>query len=372
MKTPKSPKATGNNDDEHFFLPDLCASQALFFLVLVAELFSLVLVLSSSDIRAFDWQKLALVSLFVQWVALTSAAILCKLRAYLSGLKPRHAAFISYSVIPLNALFFSVMADVLLPSVNGAHEGILVGRLVNNVLIAAIIGGLVIRYFYLQAQLISRRQSELVHRIQALQSRIRPHFLFNSMNIIASLIETEPETAERVVEDLSELFRASLNEVAEQVPLDEEVALCKRYLRIEQLRLGERLKVQWRLRGVPNNLSIPLLTLQPLLENAIVHGIQPMPSGGTVEVNASYQHGVFELRVSNPYLENLAAAHAKGNHMALENTRNRLNVLYGERAKLISYAENGQYITGFSYPCNVDALKPKVNSTAQQTTTVEL
>ena len=148
--------------------------------------------------------------------------------------------------------------------------------------------------------------------------------------------------------------------------------MCKRYLRIEQLRLGPRLKVQWQLKSVPENINIPLLTLQPLLENAIVHGIQPMPSGGTVEISASYQYGVFELRVSNPYLENLAAAHAKGNHMALENIRNRLTVLYGERAKLISYAEGNQYITGFSYPCDVEPLTPVTNKTAQQTSMAEL
>ncbi len=117
--------------------------------------------------------------------------------------------------------------------------------------IACIIAGMVLRYFYVQQQLREQEQSELQSRIQALQSRIRPHFLFNSMNIIASLISVDPETAESVVEDLSELFRASLNDAGNQVLLTEELELCERYVRIEQLRLGDRLKARLGHRRIP-------------------------------------------------------------------------------------------------------------------------
>ena len=346
------PSKTQQEPEENFFLPDLCDRQSVFFLVLIAELFSLVIVLVGSSLMAFDWMQLGLVSLFVQWVALSSAAILCKLRGYLRRLPQQRAVLISYLLIPANTWLMSVLSQVWFSfNPQGSLLAIVFSNSVlTHVVIAAIIGGLVIRYFYLQAMLIARRQSELLHRIQALQSRIRPHFLFNSMNIIASLIETDPRTAETVVEDLSALFRASLHHVGNQVPLDEEFELCNKYLNIEKLRLGKRLDVQWDIRAVPKEVMIPLLTLQPLLENAVLHGVQPLPQGGIVEIRASYSHGVFELTITNPYVEKEADVESGGNRMALENTRNRLAALYGDRAKLTGYAEGNRYITRLSYP----------------------
>lgn len=346
---------SGSSDtvNPEFFLPDLCEKEAVFFMVLVAELFSLVLVLASSSLIAFDWNKLALVSLFVQWVVLSSAAILCKLRPVLAQMPEKRAVLLSYLVIPIDAWVFSFLSQWALPAESGQAISFFSLDIITNVLIAAIMGGLLIRYFYLQAQLMARRQSELVHKIQALQSRIRPHFLFNSMNSIASLIAIDAEKAENAVLDLSELFRASLNEVGNQVPFQQEVQLCKRYLGIEALRLGGRLQVEWDIAEIPNGVQIPLLTLQPLLENAILHGIQPLSGGGVIKVRAIYHYGLFELQVSNPWVAKESEAQTKGNRMALENTRNRLSVLYGDRAKLTSYQESDRYITVFSYPYDI-------------------
>ncbi len=364
MQTSRQPKlpqdsadrSSGANSDEvnpDFFLPDLCEKEAVFFLVLVAALFSLVLVLASSSLASFDWNSLGLVSLLVQWVALSSAAILCKLRPYLARMPPKQAVVLSYLVIPVDAWVFSFLSQWARPQYNGVDISFFSAEIFTNVLIAAIMGGLVIRYFYLQAQLFARKQSELIHRIQALQSRIRPHFLFNSMNSIVSLIGSDPVKAEDAVLDLSELFRASLNEVGNQVPFQEEVQLCERYLGIESLRFGDRLQVDWDLRDIPIGVKIPLLTLQPLLENAILHGIQPLPDGGVISVSAIYHYGLFELKVSNPLVEKESAAQTKGNQMALENTRNRLSVLYGDRAKLTSYQEKDRFVTVFSYPYEI-------------------
>ncbi len=346
------PSQTPPEQEETFFLPDLCDRQSVLFLVLVAELFSLVIVLVDSSLLGFDWMRLGLVSLFVQWVALSSAALLCRLRGYLRSLPQQRAVLISYLLIPVNTWIMSVAAELGFSFVpDRTFWGtVFDDTVLTHVAVAAIIGGLVIRYFYLQAMLIARRQSELLHRIQALQSRIRPHFLFNSMNIIASLIETDPRTAENVVEDLSALFRASLNHLGNQVPLEEEIALCDKYLNIEKLRLGKRLDVQWEIRSVPKEVRIPLLTLQPLLENAVLHGVQPLPQGGIVEIIASYAHGVFELTIINPLSPQSRVQDSRGNRMALENTRNRLAALYGERAKLTGYAEGNRYITRLSYP----------------------
>lgn len=363
-KALKASDSASSDSDDSFFLPDLCAIQPVFLLVLVSELFSVVLVLASGSLQAFNWERLALTSLFVQWVALTSAAVLCGLRPSLRKLEQKKAVAISYLIIPLNTWVVSWISHQVLSQPGSAEVGLFHDAVVTNVLIASIIGGLVIRYFYLQAQLLARKQAELVNRIQALQSRIRPHFLFNSMNIIASLISVDPETAEEVVEDLSHLFRASLNEVGNQVSFASEVDLCQRYLKIEQLRLGDRLQVEWEIRNVPERLQIPLLTLQPLLENAILHGVQPLEQGGMIDIVASHQHGIFELKISNPYVQAEARQENQGNRIALDNIRNRLQVLYGERAKLTSYPENNRYITRLTYPFAVDegamaTLKPK-------------
>jgi len=147
-------------------------------------------------------------------------------------------------------------------------------------------------------------------RLEALQARIRPHFLFNSLNSIASLIASDPERAELAVLDLSDLFRASLAKPGSLVAWRDELALARRYLSIEQYRLGARLELDWQVEGVPDDLPIPQLTLQPLLENAILHGIQPRVEGGRVEVRARYVDGLFELCVSNPYDAELAPASA--------------------------------------------------------------
>lgn len=355
MKHTPIPPAPVPEDD--FFLPNLCNSDSVLMLLIVAELFAIMLVLISSGLWGFDWARLALVSLYVQWVSLSSAYLLCRLRPWLLRQVSSRGVWVSYLVVPLNTWLFSTLAALFVNHPEEPPLAILFSdEVLRDVAVSAILGGMVFRYFYLQAQLLARRQSELKHRIQALQSRIHPHFLFNSMNIIASLIAIDPDTAEEVVVDLAELFRASLNEVGNQVPLQKERELCKRYLRIEQLRLGKRLQVRWEDHNVPENIQIPLLTLQPLLENAILHGIQSLPEGGEIVIESAYAHGIFEIKVANPY--SLKSANARngenGNHMALENIRNRLQVLYGERAKLTSYAEQNRYICHLSYPYSLN------------------
>jgi two-component system sensor histidine kinase AlgZ len=206
--------------------------------------------------------------------------------------------------------------------------------------------------------------SALQSRIQALQSRIRPHFLFNSMNISASLIPVDPDNAEAVVEDLSALFRASLNEAGNQVPLEHELMLCRRYLRIEALRLDERLRVEWQLDDLPRGLRIPQLTLQPLVENAIYHGIQPLPEGGTVRIEARYVDGVVHVRVTNPVPPEGAltpdgrARATAGNGIAVQNIRTRLEALYGDSVRLHGARRGDMWEVDLRYPFPASALLP--------------
>ncbi|KKL59549.1 hypothetical protein LCGC14_2214210, partial [marine sediment metagenome] len=325
--------------DQEFFIPDLCNVQAVLFLVLVAELLAIVLELAESGLRAFNWQSFALASLFIQWVFLLSAALLCQLRSGLSDWPLPRAASLCYLVILAVVASASALGQWLLSGVfSGSGQWRLDGwKLASDVLMCAVLAGIVLRYFYLTQQLRLNQRAELQARIQALQSRIRPHFLFNSMNIIASLIAVDQEAAETAVEDLAGLFRASLAEVATQVTFAEELELCRRYTRIEKLRLGERLQMDWQVDQVPQSLNIPSLTLQPLLENAIYHGIQQMPKGGTVTVIAHYQQGIFTLTVINPVVDPVVdkpGTNVDGNRLAQDNIHRRLQALYGPKAGL--------------------------------------
>ncbi|HEX7036575.1 MAG TPA: sensor histidine kinase [Pseudomonadales bacterium] len=327
---------------EHFRIPDLCTAPAISLVVLIGELLAIVLLFAGAEV---SWMRLALLSMFVQWVALISTGLLCLSRPLYARLPLVPGALLAFATVLAVTLGVGFAADRLVAAVGQPVDW---GTLVRELVIAAIIAALLLRYFYVQQQLRMQEQSELRSRIQALQSRIRPHFLFNSMNIIASLIESDPRTAESVVEDLSELFRASLNEAGSQVPLADELALCERYVRIESLRLGERLTVDWQLEPVPAGVRIPLLTLQPLLENAIYHGIQPLPEGGTIGVRLWQQDGRVIVEIENP----LAAqpANTEGNRMAMENIRVRLAVLYGNRAELAAGRRDERYVTTLTLP----------------------
>jgi two-component system sensor histidine kinase AlgZ len=208
-----------------------------------------------------------------------------------------------------------------------------------------------LRYFYLQSQWRRQQQAELRARIEALQARIRPHFLFNSLNSIASLVVVDPFKAEQAVLDLSDLFRASLAKPGTLVPWREELELARRYLSIEQYRLGDRLQLDWQVDAVPDDLPIPQLTLQPLLENALIYGIQPRIEGGLVRVEAQYEDGVFLLCVSNPYDEGAERQPSRGTQQALVNIDARLAALFGPRASLSVDRRDGRHFTCLRYPC---------------------
>lgn len=174
------------------------------------------------------------------------------------------------------------------------------------------------------------------------------------MNIIASLIPVDPDTAERVVEDLSDLFRASLNEAGNLVPIKHELDLCRRYVHIEQLRLGNRLQVEWQIADLPEDANIPLLTLQPLVENAIYHGVQSRTEGGTVTIKLSTVGNRVSIQIANPYTDDGSDPNQKGNRMALDNIRNRLHALYGETASLTHQIEEGIYRATLTVPRHIN------------------
>jgi two-component system sensor histidine kinase AlgZ len=332
---------------EDFFLPDLCSSVAVFTLVVLAELLVLTWVLAVPSANGFDWLSLAMASLFVQWIVLLSAALLCRLRSWMQRRALGVAIAVCFTVVVGLTLLFTVLADWVLEQGMLGEPQLQPEQMLRHGLIALIMTGLLLRYFYLQQQWQRQHDAELRARLQSLQSRIQPHFLFNSLNSIVSLIAVSPAKAESAVLDLSDLFRANLAEAGGVATWEEERHLCEGYLRIEHYRLGDRLQVEWQC-DLPPATPIPLLTLQPLLENAILHGLQPSLAGGDIRILAGLHNGVVELLVSNscpPHTTN-----HQGSRMALENIRARMNVLFGPRAKLDAWREGERFFSRLVYP----------------------
>jgi len=174
-------------------------------------------------------------------------------------------------------------------------------------------------------------------RLRTLQSRIRPHFLFNTLNSAIALVRAEPARAEALLEDLSDLFRHALMEQDAVVSLADEIALARRYLAIEQVRFGARLQVEWALDAAADAARLPPLILQPLVENAVRHGIEPSAAGGTVRISTERRGAMAVIRVSNPVP---AGAGVRGTGLALQNVRERLALLHDVKGRF-RYGEKG-------------------------------
>ncbi len=195
---------------------------------------------------------------------------------------------------------------------------------------AVLIGAGLLAYFNLRARALSPAITEA--RLQALQARIRPHFLFNSLNAVLSLVRSDPRRAERALENMADLFRALMGDARQLAPLEDEVALTRAYLELEQLRLGDRLQVVWHIGKMPGDALIPPLVIQPLVENAVYHGIEPLADGGEISLNLYRSADKVHIVVRNPIAAD--ASHHKGNRIALDNIRERLLLHFDLDAQL--------------------------------------
>jgi two-component system sensor histidine kinase AlgZ len=211
---------------------------------------------------------------------------------------------------------------------------------------AAFATGAVVWYFHLRNRAFSPAISEA--RLQALQARIRPHFLFNCLNAVLSLIRKDPKRAEGALEDLAELFRTVMADNRQLIALRDELSLCRQYLNLEQLRLGERLRVDWRLDPTAEDALVPPMVLQPLVENAVYHGIEPGIAPGLIEVRIERRNDRLWLQLTNPYHPDYQ--HRQGNHMALANIRERLQLHFDVEASLNTRIADGRYEIGIAMP----------------------
>jgi two-component system sensor histidine kinase AlgZ len=211
---------------------------------------------------------------------------------------------------------------------------------------AFIVTAITLYYFNLHYRAYSPALIEA--RLQALQARIRPHFLFNSINAVLSLIRSQPKQAETALEDMADLFRVLMADNRDLVPLAQEIALCRQYLSLEKLRLDERLNIQWQIDNMPPDALIPPLVLQPLLENAVYHGIEPLAAGGTITIQIYTKRNEVHIVLSNPY--NTQNIHHNGNKMALKNIKERLTLHFDLEASLSNSQSNNEYQVHITLP----------------------
>jgi two-component system sensor histidine kinase AlgZ len=208
------------------------------------------------------------------------------------------------------------------------------------------IASLIVGWLHLSQQARSPALAEA--RLMALTARIRPHFLFNSLNGILGIIRSDPRRAEKALEELAELFRALMQDPRELVPLSAEIALCRQYIELERLRLGERVRVNWDIEQCPPDALMPPLMLQPLLENAVYHGIEPASEPGVIDIKLLHSGGNIVIVMSNPHEPSLQRS--SGNQMALANIRERLVLFYDLAAHLDAEVRNGAYTVRIVLP----------------------
>jgi two-component system sensor histidine kinase AlgZ len=331
-------------------LPDFCDVRAVFAVVLLTELLAIVFSLIATSTGSQFWDYLALCSFLMLWIALLNAAALCLMRKWLHQHEQYLTLSITFCVMMMVSLLVTLLVEKLVAYSMNTVDSLFLLRVMS---ISAVIYFILLRYFYIQQQWRINTAAQSRAEIQALRARIRPHFLFNSMNTIASLIAVSPEAAEQAIEDLSDLFRASLSE-NNMNKLGDEIELTKSYLAIESLRLGNRLHTEWRIDESLLDINVPALCLQPLAENAVYHGIEPLKKGGKIVISALQIDNRLDLSVTNPLLpEQQSLSLKKGNQMAQDNIRQRLQLVYGNNGKFIINDTKENYTVSLLIPLDV-------------------
>ena len=301
-------------------------------------------------------------ALATEWATLTGVvephlfaelAVLWLMQPWLAKAPARTAiAFVTVITFAI-----AVAIDALLPM--GSEPR---GFLARHLMFALTAQFALIAYFRLRARALSPAITEA--RLQALQARIRPHFLFNSITAVLSLMRSEPRRAEVALEDLADLFRVLMRDNRELAPLADEVELCRQYLELEQLRLGERLVIDWNVKSMPGDALVPPLVLQPLLENAVYHGIEPLTEQGVLSINIFLSRDEVHAILKNPYVAN-GSRQKTGNKMALENIRERLALHFDAEASLESRINRDTYEVHIRMPYRTR--KPAASGNATDT-----
>ena len=328
------------------WFPSLCRKPRVVVMLGLAELVVVLLLLVPG--RQMDPAQFFPASAFALWLAASVTAVLCLSRKWISRLPVRLGGPVALAMTAAIVIFAAGVVYALYAVVGEmpAHVGFW-PFVAGSAAVAVLIVALALRYFYVTDRWSAQINANARAEADALQARIRPHFLFNSMNLIAVLIRRDPLVAEQAVLDLSDLFRAALEAGEGGSTLREEVELARRYLAIESLRIGgERLRIDWRLHEpLPWSLPMPRLVLQPLVENAVLHGISRLPEGGCVTLELQVNAGELRIDIENPApaAQPVTAAFQAGSGHARQNIAWRLAYAFGSQARLEGRLEAGGY-----------------------------
>ncbi|MES2534624.1 MAG: histidine kinase [Pseudomonadota bacterium] len=285
------------------------------------------------------------VSILVELACLYSLLALCGSRRLISPM-PAWAQRATCALVPavVTALVIRFLSTLEL-----FHDNVTSSTMVAGVVSAAFFGISLQHYFELRTRAFSPALAEA--RLQALQARIRPHFFFNSLNAVLSLIRTEPRQAETALEDLADLFRILIRDARHMTSLEDEIHVCKQYLSIEKIRLGDRFEIQWEMANISDDIlrkaQIPALLLQPLLENAVHHGVEPASAPVLIQIRVGRSIDRIEIAVLNPYH---GETNSRGNQMALDNIRERLALLFDVEGNLTHTISSGIFEVRLRFP----------------------
>ena len=292
--------------------------------------------------------------LYINWVLLSFTALMQYGQKKLQNLSLGMTLLSGFFLLQIIVLVTTLSLNILIFfganfSFNDLTSAILWNDVVLHLGYGLLLGSFCFRYLYLREQWFRQQNSELNARVQAMQARIHPHFLFNSLNNVICLIAIDPDKAEQMLLNLSRLFRASFQEL-KLVKLSDEIELCQRYLAIEQIRLGDRLQVEWKIEHAElcQQVQIPLLTLQPLLENSIFHGVEKFLTKSTISVLIEILQNQVNIVITNPFTKE--TIHKRQGHgIAIENVKQRLEAYFGRTVSFQTYAGEGMYTTVVQY-----------------------
>ena len=335
------------------FLPDFCRGSIVINVVILAEFLALVGTVLTERLLATVFHDFLMVSVFVQWIALTSVAILCLLRPRINRLPPNRAFLTAYLILVCVAwgiselMLWVLWAAGFLESPRPPWYG---QFHIRNLIVSSVVSAFALRYFLARHQLRQTTLSEASARRDVLKHRIRPHFLFNSLNIIAGLMHRAPARAGAAIEDVADLFRLMLDESKDLVGLNNEIAVAKKYLKLEKLRLEKRLTVNWDVGPVPRTAKTPTLILQLLLENAIHYGVEPFSEGGEVGIKIQAVDDNLYINVDNRSADIELDDASQADNTAMEYIRMRLNDYYRAAAKVIVATRNGRFEVSIFHP----------------------
>lgn len=343
--TPPSPIAKAGAP-----LDSLWQGRVVIWVVLAAEGLAAVLTLAG-DAPLGRWIRFGLLSLVVQWVALLTLGGLYLLRERLRDVKPQLVAYLALGLLLLSSWSVLAVSDLLLGELwrIPATERMDVFMRVTGIVL--VVGWLALAAFQnhwrLRLLAVRAKQAELA----ALQARVRPHFLFNTLNTGAALVHHRPDEAEHLLLDLADLFRAALGG-AREVPLVEEIALIERYLEIESLRFRERLRVRWTRPDPMPDTRVPVLSLQPLVENAIKHGIERIPGGGEIDIRIDSDERGVVIVISNPMPEEPAVA-STGHNVGLPASLAQIEAYTEGRGSVVASAADGRFTVTVKLPADM-------------------